>query len=54
MSFLSIASIRTRRKMMNDIALVGAETKATTVEALVRCARVCELPHRKTKYENEF
>jgi hypothetical protein len=41
--------------IMNDIALLGAEkTKVTTVETLVWCARVYELPHRKTKYENEF
>jgi hypothetical protein len=40
---------------MNDIMLLGAEkTKVTTVEAPVRCARVYELPHRKTIHENEF
>ena len=40
---------------MNDIALLGAEeTKATTMEAPVRCIRVHELPHRKVKHENEF
>jgi hypothetical protein len=40
---------------MNDIAQLGAEeTKATMVEAPVRCVRVYELPHRKTKHENEF
>jgi len=46
---LSIVSIHI------NIELLGAEkTKVTTVEAPVRCARVYELLHRKTKHENEF
>jgi hypothetical protein len=40
---------------MNDIALLGAEkTMTARVAPGVRCVRVYELPHRKTKHENEF
>ena len=40
---------------MNNIALLEAqEARATTVEAPMRCVRVYELPHRKTKRKKEF